>query len=42
MGYRFINIGADVLALTAACTEIVNTVAGLTANTPDNNKLYAK
>ena len=29
MGYRFISIGADVCALTAAYAEIVNTVAGI-------------
>ncbi len=42
MGYRFISIGADVCALTAACSNIVNTVAGITTNTPENDTIYAK
>lgn len=42
MGYRFLSIGADVLALTAACTEIVNTVAGITGGATESNTIYAK
>jgi len=40
MGYRFINIGADVCALTAAYTEIIQTVAGI--DVQPTNSIYGK
>ena len=34
MGYRFLNIGADVLALTEACTRIAEAFGQLPAHPP--------
>ena len=39
-GYRFINIGADVCALTTAYAEIVNTIAGINVQT--TKSIYGK
>lgn len=40
LGYRFINIGADVCALTEAYAEIVQTIAGI--NVQPNKNIYGK
>lgn len=40
MGYKFINIGADVLSLAAAYKNVIQTISGI--NTKDNKSIYGQ
>lgn len=40
MGYKFINIGADVISLTTAYQNIIQTISGI--NTKDNKSIYGQ